>query len=81
MLKTFLLYLRRLLNSSMISQTLPHAIGFMPGSQLPNLLAYHMNPVEYVELKRQVDELLSKGFIRESSSPCVVPRPSNFKER
>ena len=32
-----------------------------------------MNPVEYAELKRQVDELLSKGFIHESLSLCVVP--------
>ena len=31
-----------------------------------------MNPIEYVELKRQVEELLSKGFICESLSPCVI---------
>jgi len=32
-----------------------------------------MNPSEHKELKRQVKELLSKGFIHESLSPCVVP--------
>ena len=32
-----------------------------------------MNPTEHVELKRQVDELMRKGFIQESMSPCGVP--------
>ena len=31
-----------------------------------------MNPGEHAELKRQVDELLSKGFIKKSLSLCAV---------
>ena len=50
-----------------------HAIDFIPSSQLPNLPAYRMNPSESTELKKQVDELLDKGHIQISPSPCAVP--------
>ncbi|XP_044465446.1 uncharacterized protein LOC123195704 [Mangifera indica] len=50
-----------------------HQIDFIPGAQIPNRLAYRSNPEETKELQRQVDELLSKGLIKESMSPCAVP--------
>ncbi|GKD77016.1 transposon ty3-I gag-pol polyprotein [Tanacetum coccineum] len=50
-----------------------HCIDFISGSVIPNRPAYRMNPKEFAELQRQVTELLEKGLIRESMSPCTVP--------
>jgi hypothetical protein len=50
-----------------------HHIDLILGSVLPNKLAYRMNPREHEELQRQVVELISKGLVRESMSPCAVP--------
>ncbi|XP_071909873.1 uncharacterized protein [Coffea arabica] len=50
-----------------------HQIDFIPGASLPNRPAYKSNPEETKEFQRQVDDLLGKGWARESLSPCVVP--------
>jgi hypothetical protein len=50
-----------------------HQIDFVPGAAIPNRPAYRSNPEETKELQRQVEDLMSKGYVRESMSPCVVP--------
>ena len=32
-----------------------------------------MSPTDHAELKRQVEELMARGCIRDSKSPCAVP--------
>ena len=50
-----------------------HHIDLIPGLILPNKAVYRISPKEHEELKRQVDDLMEKGLIRESMSPCVIP--------
>ena len=50
-----------------------HQIDFVPGETIPNQPTYRSNPEKTKELQRQVEELLTKGHVRESMSPCAVP--------
>ena len=50
-----------------------HQIDLIPGASLPNRAPYRTNPEETKEIQKQVQELLDKGYIRVSLSPCVVP--------
>lgn len=49
-----------------------HAIDFVLGSSLSNFPYYRMNPIEHIELRRYIDELLWMGFIREFEFLCHV---------
>ena len=50
-----------------------HQIDFVPGATIPNRPAYRSNPEETKELQNQVGELMERGYVRESMSPCAVP--------
>uniref|UniRef100_A0A151UHP0 Transposon Ty3-I Gag-Pol polyprotein n=1 Tax=Cajanus cajan TaxID=3821 RepID=A0A151UHP0_CAJCA len=55
------------------SRGIEHQIDLVPGASLPNRPAYRTNPQETKEIESQVQELLEKGWVRKSLSPCVVP--------
>ena len=50
-----------------------HQIDLIPGASLPNRAPYRTNPEETKEIQRQVQELLDKGYVHESLSPCAIP--------
>jgi hypothetical protein len=45
----------------------------IPGASLPNRATYRANPEETKKIRRQVQDLLDRGYVRESLSPCYVP--------
>ncbi|XP_051147531.1 uncharacterized protein LOC127262761 [Andrographis paniculata] len=54
-------------------QGIEHQMDLIPGASIPNHPAYKASPEEVKEILKQVDELLDKGWIRESLSPYAVP--------
>ena len=48
-------------------------IDLIPGTEPISILPYRMAHAELRELKAQLEELLSKGFIRPSISPWEAP--------
>jgi hypothetical protein len=62
--------LPRLLPST---RSVSHHIDLIPRASLPNKSTYRLMSQENEEVKRQVQELLDKGLVKESLSPCVVP--------
>ena len=48
-------------------------IKLTPGTELISKAPYRMAPLELKELKVQMEELVSKGFVRPSTSPWGAP--------
>ncbi|RDX93879.1 hypothetical protein CR513_23802, partial [Mucuna pruriens] len=49
-----------------------HQIDLVSGCLIPNRPAYSTNLEETKEIQKKVNELLQKGFVRESLSPCSI---------
>jgi hypothetical protein len=50
-----------------------HKIELTPGKQPPHFRNRPLSPAELKCVKKWIDEMLDKGFIRESSSPAAAP--------
>ena len=51
-----------------------HQIDFFPGTVMPNRPIYRANLEESKELQDQISDLLNKGYVHESVSPCSQSR-------
>ncbi|GBG58972.1 hypothetical protein CBR_g24321 [Chara braunii] len=59
--------------SGVVPRPIQHRVEIQPGSRTPKGAVYRMSPRELEELRKQLDELLEKGWIRPSSSPFGAP--------
>ncbi|GBG70297.1 hypothetical protein CBR_g6425 [Chara braunii] len=59
--------------TGVVSRPIQHRIEIEPGSRTPKGAVYRMSLRELEELRKQLDELLEKGWIRPSSSPFGAP--------
>ena len=55
------------------NRTVDHKIELQPGQQPPSRPTYRMSQPEMDELKKQLADLMDKGYIRESKSPYGAP--------
>ena len=54
-------------------RTLDFEIKTIPHEKVPNKAVYKMSPIEQEELRKQLDELIERGFIRPSQSAYGSP--------
>jgi ribonuclease HI len=55
------------------ARALDHEIELLPGSAPPNRPVYRLSEPALAELRKQLDDLLKRGFIRPSVSPFGAP--------
>nr|KYP69532.1 Transposon Ty3-I Gag-Pol polyprotein [Cajanus cajan] len=49
------------------------SIDLVPGTGPISIAPYRMSPIELVDIKKQIEDLLEKGFVRPSVSPWGAP--------
>jgi hypothetical protein len=64
-----------------LMQSVSHHIDLIPRASFPNKVAYRLTPQENEEVKRQVQDLLDKGLVRESSESMCCSNGTESKER
>ena len=61
-------------------RSISHHIDLIPSEILRNKATYIPTPQENEEIKQKVHDLLDKGLVKESLSPCVVPTILSLKK-
>ena len=56
-----------------LKREVDHKIEVIPGLEPPSKAPYQLNQKELLELKKQLNDLLSRGYIRPSKSPYGAP--------